>query len=98
MPVSAHRPAQRAVARKKRQFSFLFEYCLALTFDGGVAGGPSTVFNAARPYGRIALLLPSGAACRGHKPTKIKSGGRTPTRTFVGTLGGFGFHLFDVDG
>ena len=85
-------------SKENLHFSLFFGYRLALTFDGGVAGGPSTVFSAVHPYGRTALLLPSGGTCRVHKLAKTKSGGGTTPRTFVGTPRGCGFHPSDVDG
>ena len=60
--LSAHRPAQRAAGRKNPPFQF-FSAHPYLTFHSGGAPGPSTVFSAACPYGRAALLLPCGGAC-----------------------------------
>ena len=58
------RIAQPSVRRQGKTFhlSKLFVTDLSLTFHGGGAGGPSTVFSAAPPYGRAVLLLPSEGA------------------------------------
>ena len=59
MRLSAHHPAQRATTRKNVSFVKFFNR-LSLTFHGGGAGGPSTVLSTARPYRRVAPLLPLG--------------------------------------
>ena len=69
--LSAHRPAQRAAARKNISFLKFFN-SLSLTFHSGGAGGSSTVFSTARPYGGAVLLLPLGGASTIYNPTKHK--------------------------
>ena len=69
--LSAHRPVQRATARKNVSFVKFFNR-LSLTFHGGGAGGPSIVLSTARPYGHAALLLPLGDASTIHNPAKHK--------------------------
>ena len=90
------RPSVRRQGKTLHFFKKLDHFCL--TFYSGGAGGPSTVFSAARPYGRAALLLPWRGACWVHSPTKTNTGGGTNPRTFVGTPRGCGFHPSHVDG
>ena len=90
-------PGPTYSGKEKQLISHCFGYQVSLTFSGGGARGPSTIFMAVWLYGHVAMLLPRRV------PPSIynlqnKNCGATPACTFVGTPHKCGFHSSNVDG